>query len=104
MLGYKGTLSGATYEDLAMEWGVNGMRFWQSYVAGCVPTNSGSRFMITNIVVDAQTGLSVLHWSPNLGEERDYRVKGKTNLTDALWHSPTNGGTRFYKVNVRLTK
>ena len=58
--------------------------------------------MITNIVVDAQAGSPVLHWSPDLGTERDYRVKGKTNLTDALWHCPTNDGTRFFKVDVRL--
>ena len=62
--------------------------------------------MITNIVVDAQTGVSVLHWSPNLEKDpvlpRFYDVLGKTNLTDASWHSPTNDGTRFFKVNVRL--
>ena len=64
--------------------------------------NAASRFMITNIVIDAQTGLSVLHWSPDLTPDRKYTVYGKTNFTDASWHSPTNDGTRFFKVDVRL--
>jgi len=31
-----------------------------------------------------------------------YEVWGKTNLTDAAWHWPTNSGTRFFKVEVRM--
>jgi len=64
--------------------------------------------MITNIVVDAQAGSPVLHWSPDYehdpdpAKRRKYTVWGKTNLTDASWHSPTNSGTRFFKVDVRL--
>jgi len=27
-------------------------------------------------------------------------IKGKTNLTDKSWHSPTNNASRFFRVKV----
>lgn len=44
--------------------------------------------------------------SPKLavGEEarRSYTIYGKTNLTDAAWHSPTNASSRFFHVGVEM--
>jgi hypothetical protein len=89
------------YEALANLRGSNGYLFWESYLAGLVPTDAASKFMITNIVVNAQAGAPVLHWAPHRSD-RTYTVLGKTNLTDSTWHCPTNSATRFFKVNVGL--
>jgi len=88
------------YEALAKSQGANGMAFWESYVAGCDPTNSASRFLITNFVVNAGGGVSALDWTPNRAD-RVYTVWGKTNLSDKGWY-PTNDASRFFKVEVRL--
>ena len=29
-------------------------------------------------------------------------IWGKENLTDAVWHSPTNAADRFFKVSVEM--
>ena len=79
----------------------NGVKlpYWADYIFGTDPTNSASVFTVTNISVAA--GVVTLQWTPNLGD-RDYKVWGKTNLLDAVWHSPTNSSTRFFMVEVSL--
>ena len=50
-------------------------------------------------------GKPFVEWSPNLntnGMIRNYIIWGKTNLTDEVWHSPTNDASRFFKVTVQL--
>ena len=32
-----------------------------------------------------------------LEAQRTYTIYGKTNLTDAVWHSPNNSSSRFFK-------
>jgi len=104
---YYGTLTATEYEDIAAGSGNNGLDVWESYVAGLIPTDSASRFLITNIVVNAVGEVTALDWMPNYENDSDpdrrvYLIEGKTNLTDIGWHSPTNDGTRFFKVKVRL--
>ncbi|MCL2103626.1 MAG: VWA domain-containing protein [Kiritimatiellaeota bacterium] len=88
------------YGGLANATGANGYPVWESYVAGLVPTDAGSKFRIFNFRTDG-TEVTALDWTPHRSD-RTYTVWGKTNLTDALWHSPTNSGTRFFKVSVEL--
>ena len=97
---YRGWNAIYGYVDLALANGANGITFWQSYVAGLIPTNAGSLFLTTNITLNAEGGI-VLKWSPDL-PDRKYKVWGKTNLMDGGWHFPTNSGTRFFKVTVGL--
>ena len=92
------------YETLALSQGANGFFFWESFVAGLVPTNANSKFLITNLVVKCDNGkdaVATLDWTPRR-PDRIYTVLGKTNLTDGTWHFPTNDGMRFFKVNVAL--
>ena len=92
------------YETLAKSTGVNGYFYWESFVAGLTPTDANSKFLITNFVVKCDNGkdaVATLDWTPHR-TDRKYTVLGKTNLTDGAWHSPTNDGTRFFKVEVKL--
>jgi len=92
------------YEALAKSKGANGLFYWESFVAGLIPTDANSTFAITNFVIKCDNGkdaVATLEWSPHRGD-RDYKVWGKTNLTDGAWHSPTNDATRFFKVEVRM--
>ena len=88
------------YEALAWSDGLNGVPYWESYVAGLDPTDSASRFAVTNFAVNAVGAPAALMWSPHRAD-RVYEVVGKTNLTDTAW-IPTNSATRFFKVEVRL--
>ena len=88
------------HEHLSVMDGANGVPMLDSWVAGLVPTNRASRFLITNIVVNALSGAVTLDWTPNRSD-RVYTVKGLTNLTDRGW-SPTNNASRFFKVEVGL--
>ena len=75
--------------------------YWADYVAGTVPTNPASVFRVTGFsVVD---GAIVITWDPNR-DDREYTVWGKTNLTDAAWHTPTNSASRFFRVEVGMPK
>ncbi len=51
-------------------------------------------------------GKPVITWSPDLNADgkmrRVYTIWGKTNLTDAAWHTPTNSASRFFKVTVDM--
>ena len=88
------------YAGLANATGANGYPVWQSYVAGLDPTDAGSKFRIFNFRTDG-TEVTALDWTPHRSD-RTYTVWGKTNLTDALWHSPTNSGTQFFRVKVKM--
>jgi len=98
----------ANYEDFAESEGINGVTLWESYVAGLIPTNAASKFAITNFVVNAGSRVSKLEWSPNYENDPDpkkrrvYIIKGKEDLSDKDWHSPTNSASRFFKVEVKL--
>ena len=73
--------------------------YWADYIAGTVPTNPASVFRVTGFsVVD---GAIVITWDPDR-DDREYTVWGKTNLTDAAWHTPTNSASRFFRVEVDL--
>ena len=96
------------YEALAKSKGLNGYFYWESYVAGLNPTDTNSKFLITNFVVNAESRVNKLEWSPNYENDPDpkkrrvYTIKGKEDLSDRDWHSPTNSATRFFKVEVKL--
>ena len=74
----------------------NDMYVWQDYVAGTDPTDTNSVFTAK---VEMVGGMPVVTWEPKLSasEEarRTYIIYGKTNLTDAVWHSPTNAASRM---------
>lgn len=95
---YRGWQGVMGYVDLAVMQGANGMPLWQSYVAGCNPTDKDSKF-VTFIEMDGNDA-PIISWTPDLGSNRVYVVEGKTNLTDATWHSLTNNGTRFFRVKI----
>jgi len=107
-LTWKGVTMG--YAPRALSQGANEMTFWESYVAGCDPTNSASRFLITNFVMTG-SAITAIGWTPDYeavpeprtGELRVYTVEGKTNLTDSVW-IPTNSATRFFRVKVSMPK
>jgi len=99
---YRGWQGVTDYTALAMMQGANGLFFWESFVAGLDPTDAGSKFAITNFVLNAQSRVSKLEWSPSRSD-RVYTVWGKTNLTDTTpWYTPTNDATRFFKVEVKM--
>jgi hypothetical protein len=89
------------HEALALLPGLNGLFVWESYMAGLVPTNKASRFLITNLVLNASSQVTRLDWHPDLRPSRKYDVWGKTSLTDNTW-GPTNSNTRFFKVSVGM--
>ncbi len=81
----------------------NAMYVWQDYVAGTDPTDTNSVFTAKINMVD---GAPVISWEPELPPEqaalRTYTIYGKTNLTDHVWHSPTNSSSRFFRIGVEL--
>ena len=74
------------------------MAVWQDWIAGTCPTNPASVFLAD---IAVSNGVPVVSWTPDLGAERDYVVLGKSNLLDRTW-GPTNAGSRFFQVEVRL--
>ena len=92
----------SSIETLESKVAANGYTFADSYVAGLNPTNETSKFTVNLSMKD---GKPFVEWSPNLntnGMIRNYIIWGKTNLTDEVWHSPTNDASRFFKVTVQL--
>lgn len=69
------------------------------FIAGTSPTNSSSQFLAD--IVNGN-GAPRIVWNPDLGESRQYIVEGKTNLSDADWHSPTNASSRFFRIKVEM--
>ena len=72
---------------------------WQEYVTGTSPLDPGNLFVAK---VEMTNGAPQISWEPDLGMARRYVVYGKTNLADAVWHTPVNGGSRFFKVEVSM--
>jgi hypothetical protein len=86
---------------------------WQEYVAGTIPTNSGSRLVITGVVL-AGTNLALTWQSVS---NRQYSIVSRTNLTAGAWApvisnipgvsvanvrtvSVDNAGSVYYRVKV----
>jgi len=72
---------------------------WQEYVAGTDPRDLNERFVAK---IEMTNGSAKITWEPDLGTARRYVVCGKTNLTDAIWHTPINDGSRFFTVKVTM--
>ena len=89
------------YEALAVRMGDNGMELWESYVAGCDPTDPDDKFLVTAIEADAK-GVTHLDWTPNLTPDRVYTVLGKASLTDGSEWGVTNSATRYFKIQVAM--
>jgi hypothetical protein len=79
--------------------GANGCTVWESYVAGLNPTDPLDRLLSSIAITN---GALYITWTPDLGLSRKYTILGKTHLSDAAWHSPTNPASMFYKVNVEM--
>jgi hypothetical protein len=93
-----GWVSGADYE--AASWtdaDGDGHMTWQEYVAGTVPTNAASVFTASIML---SNGVRYVTWTPDLGTERVYTIKGKASLADTTWGSPTNSARLFFRVTV----
>ncbi len=75
----------------------DGMTAYEEFVAGTDPNDPASSFK-AEIAVGAD-GKPVVTWTPDLLEERQYRVLGKMNLDDAEW-VPVEDGHRFFKVEI----
>jgi len=103
------------FEAAASQVGANGCAFWQSYVAGLVPTNAASKLLLAGACGLSQTNF-VLNWNTVTG--RVYSlwsatspagpyapVPGATNLpwTVSSFTHPqdTTTGLRFYRVEVQ---
>lgn len=72
------------------------------YIMGTDPAKSNDVFTARLAI---SNGLPYITWWPNLntnGEVRTYTVWGKTNLTDKVWHTPTNSASRFFKIEVEI--
>jgi len=77
----------------------DGFDAWEEYVAGTEPTNDDSYFRADLVMVN---GVPVVEWTPDLGAERTYTVFGKTSLGDAVWVTPTNAASRFFRVGIDM--
>ena len=76
----------------------SGLPYWVGYIIGEDPD---AELRITDFAVHA--GTIAIGWAPNRSD-RVYTIWGKTNLTDAAWHTPTNSATRFFTVEVSMPK
>jgi hypothetical protein len=77
----------------------DGLKAWQEYVAGTVPTNRASAF---KFIITMSNGLPQMTWSPNLGEvARLYTVEGRTNLSVDIW-GPANADSHYFRVKVGM--
>ena len=95
-------MEGMEYEIRATTVAPNGYTFGESYVAGLDPTNETSKFFINMTMTN---GVPYVTWFPSLntnGVVRNYTIWGKTNLTDEVWHTPTNSASHFFKVTVDM--
>ena len=93
------SLYGGDYNLAANAMGANGCTVWESYVAGLNPTDPLDRLLSAIAITN---GALYITWTPDLGLSRKYTILGKTQLSDAAWHSPTNPASMFYKVNVEM--
>ena len=97
--------SGCDYEMFGNAMAANGKnKVWECYVAGLDPTNGASRFETR---IEMRGGAPYILWHPDLtgtGEARAYTIWGKTNITDVMWHTPTNSASRFFRVEVDVIR
>lgn len=87
-----------TEEHLAAN-GVNSVL--ECFVAGLDPTNGTNEFQC---LITTTNGVHYISWTPDLGDERVYIIKGKANLSDPEWVAPTNSTHRFFKVEILWDK
>ena len=89
-----------TYETTALGTGANGLKVWESYVAGLTPTDPGSRLFAHIEMLD---GEPLITWTPDLGASRTYTIWGTADLTaDPTWQTPPTTNHRFFKVTVEM--
>ena len=97
--------SNATPEEILQNYtgkrDVDGRRLsvWHDYLMGTRPLDAKDLFTAE---ISITNGSVAIGWRPNLGAARRYTVYGKTNLTDAAWHTPTNENSRFFRVAVEM--
>ena len=89
------------YESVAKQTAANGRQTVEEcYVAGLDPEDSAAAFEARIEMVD---GAPVVTPSPDLKDERVYKVLGKTSLEDVgEWQYPTKPEHRFFKVTVEM--
>ena len=69
-------------------------------MAGLDPEDPAAEF---KAVIEMVDGVPVVMPSPDLKDERVYKVLGKTSLEDAgEWQYPTNALHRFFKISVEM--
>ena len=110
LIGATGVSDGDYYAALTNNSGKVGfggapLSYWADYIAGTVPTNSASKLKFSGISMT--NGVIYLEWDPDWSDPggaiyREYVIWGKTNLTDAAWHTPTNSASRFFAIEVRI--
>ena len=101
---YPGELArhGGDYELYGNACASNGLPVWSCYVAGLNPTNAESRFIA---YIQMRDGKPLISWAPDLnaiGKPRVYTIWGATNLENAVWYTPTNSASRFFRVEVSM--
>lgn len=89
------------YEAVAKQPAANGrLTVADCYVAGLDPNDPAAEF---KAVIEMVDGVPVVTPSPDLKDERVYKVLGKTSLEDAgEWQYPTNALHRFFKISVEM--
>ena len=94
------------YETAGNATGGNGVKLWESYVAGLDPTDEASRFLAI-VTMDADDE-PVITWTPDLSNAtppRTYTIYGKANLMNGDWTPVTDANRasmRFFKVGVKI--
>ena len=101
---YPGELArhGGDYELFGNARAANGLFVWSCYVAGLNPTSAENRF---TAYIQMRDGRPLISWTPDLntnGEQRVYTIWGATNLENAVWYTPTNSASRFFRVEVSM--
>ena len=103
---YLAEFGNGDYEAAGNAMGRNGVKLWESYVAGLVPTNPASRFVAR--IAMGPDGLPAVTWWPDLRNAelpRVYTVYGKASLADKDWTPVTAENLpqmRFFQVRVGL--
>ena len=84
----------------------DGLTTAQEYIAGTDPNDAGSTLRADIEIVD---GRPVVTWTPDLLDEREYRILGKKTLSpDETWADVTDiqdldaAGYCFFKVSVEM--
>ena len=89
------------YEAVAKQPAANGrLTVEECYVAGLDPNDPAAEF---KAVIEMVDGVPVVTPSPDLKDERVYKVLGKTSLEDTgEWQYPTNALHHFFKISVEM--